>query len=38
MAIKAMVTTEKKQGKGCKITKLIVSVIMAKYRRIGKGI
>ena len=37
MAIKAMVTREKKQGKGYKITKLLVSVIMAKYRRIGTG-
>ena len=37
MAIKAMVTREKKQGKGYKITKLL-AVIMAKYNRIGKGI
>ena len=37
MAMIAMITSKKKEGKGYNFTKLLVSVIMAKYRRIGTG-
>ena len=37
MAMIAMITSKKKEGKGYNFTKLLVSVIKAKYRRIGTG-